>query len=132
MFGYRLLYRFTFYSLVAYLKWRLSALMKEMSGPLQKRETAVRRKEVRHCLLHPELLAGHRAERRAASTCRGMSWTEAAENDEAVACLSPPFSGQLCRAAGRSEAPHRRSAGFIYRSIFSPSRAQLYLTNMSS
>lgn len=75
-----------------------------------------------------------------------MSWRGTAEgDDEPVVCfflslwlpLSSPLSVSLsphfsdCRP-DRTVAQRGLTASFIYWSIFSPSRAQLYLTNMSS
>lgn len=42
------------------------------------------------------------------------------------------FAMFLCLPAGRSIVQRSGTSGLIYRPIFSPSRAQLYLTNMSS
>lgn len=106
------------------------------------------RKEVRHCLLHPELVAGLNVRHNATSGATLVKkWAREKEGRREGCCgwwaiflslslfLPVTQSSSPCSSGiqpGKTSAQRRSAADFIYCSIFSHSRAQLFLTNMSS
>ena len=96
------------------------------------------RKEVRHWRLHPDWWPAPCKSQRCVwcntwrNEVEGGSRGRGAWSRARSLTLTLPDSLLLLRLPERNSIQRSSTAAFIYRSIFSPSQAQLFLTNMSS